>query len=286
MWQIPSIPRMQARSRAAPGPLLAQSGGVGWGLRGGGGHRGGPWRARCVWGSGSCPHVPPGASLPVGWEEQPRLVSPRAAGAGWSFLEASLAGRCPRNPRRQWLGGGRFLGPTAAPVRGQGSESWLEEVMVVGLRPEGQVWGWRGSGGAGGGLLTAPPAPQPPLALTSVVAGEGSGSRKTCSLKAEPAPGVDTLHDGGPVASSSAFCLGRGRGERPLQAACPHAGGCGAGGGVGVAGAAVLTRTPPPPVTSWQELGEPWVRFGATHRLALGAWMGRSPVQGPRAWAC
>lgn len=158
--------------------------------------------------------------------------------------------------------------------------------MVVGLRPEGQVWGWRGSGGAGGGLLTAPPAPQPPLALTSVVAGEGSGSRKTCSLKAEPAPGVDTLHDGGPVASSSAFCLGRGRGERPLQAACPHAGGCGAGGGVGVAGAAVLTRTPPPPVASWQELGEPWVRFGATHRLALGAWMGRSPVQGPRAWAC
>ena len=80
---------------------------------------------------------------PWGWEERPRLVSLRAAGAGWSFLEASLAGRCPRNPRRQWLGGGRFLGPTAAPVRGQGSESWLEEVMVVGLRPEGQVWGWR-----------------------------------------------------------------------------------------------------------------------------------------------
>lgn len=235
---------MQARSRAAPGPLLAQSGGVGWGLRGGGGHRGGPWRARCVWGSGSCPHVPPGASLPVGWEEWPRLVSPRAAGAGWSFLEASLAGRCPRNPRRQWLGGGRFLGPTAAPVRGQGSESWLEEVMVVGLRPEGQVWGWRGSGGAGGGLLTAQPAPQPPLALTSVVAGEGSGSRKACSLEAEPAPGVDALHDGGPVAGSSAFCLGEGAWGAPSAGRLPPRWGMRGGGGGGGRGCRPHPRTP------------------------------------------
>lgn len=32
------------------------------------GIRGGPRRSQCECGSGSCPHVPPGASLPVGWE--------------------------------------------------------------------------------------------------------------------------------------------------------------------------------------------------------------------------
>ena len=49
------------------------------------GIRGGPRRAQCEWGSGSCPHFPPGASLPVGWEglgvgAAARLVSLRAMG--------------------------------------------------------------------------------------------------------------------------------------------------------------------------------------------------------------
>lgn len=41
---------------------------------------------------------------------------------------------------------GGSWGPTAALVRGQDLERWLEEVMLVGLRPEGWFWGWRGSG--------------------------------------------------------------------------------------------------------------------------------------------
>lgn len=131
-----------------------------------------------------------------------------------------MSGRqVPQGPQQAVVGVGGSWGPAAAPVRGQGSESWLEEVMLFGLRPEDWVWGWWGSAHC---LASAPAPAAPHLCRWR----GGLRVQESCSLEAAPALGVDARHDGwamkGAVARSSACLLWGGRAEQPSAVHLPR----------------------------------------------------------------
>lgn len=79
-------------------------------------------------------------------------------------------------------------GSAAAPGLGQGAENCLEEGMLFGLRPKGQVWGHHGSEKVLVGDI------QPPTAT-----GGWDSSRGLHSVlrRAEPGSGIDSSHDEG-----------------------------------------------------------------------------------------
>lgn len=63
----------------------------------------------------------------------------RRTGCSFLLVERVSGRQVPQEPQQAVVGVGGSWGPAAAPVYGQGSESWLEEVMLFGLRPEDWV---------------------------------------------------------------------------------------------------------------------------------------------------
>lgn len=162
----------------------------------------------------------------------------RCAGCSFLLVECVSGRQVPQEPQQAVVGVGGSWGPAADPVPGQGSESWLEEVMLFGLRPEDWVWGWRGSAHC---LASAPAPVAPHLCRWR----GGLRVQESCSLEAVPALGVDALHDGCAMGGRwpvplPASC-GEAVGSSPLQSSCP-----GSGRVLG-AEAAVLSCAPPPP---------------------------------------
>ena len=136
---------------------------------------------------------------------------------------------------------GGSWGPTAALVRGQDSERWLEEVMLVGLRPEGQFWGWCGSGEELAGSAYHPAAsPAPAASHFCRWLGRAPGPGKPALWRQSLLWELTLCTKGGPWGASGRFlCLppeGGAWGAALCRPPAPALGGAGGRGRVEVKG--------------------------------------------------